>query len=120
MKDKIFLSLLIGMILAVGLTFAQQQKRAEEIFKDAKTIDEILNYIVGNHGLMIKLLDKAIADKRARDMMMDRLMSYAEKDTAMAENMCEMMMGGKNMMRMMKKMMQGREKEGMEKKEHMH
>ncbi len=116
MKSKIILAIFFGAILTVNLTFSQQ-KKAEEIFKDLKTADEVLNYIVSNHELMMKFLDKVMANEHARDMVMEHLMDYAEKDTAMAENMCEMMMGSKNMMKMMKRMM---EKKEMNKGEHKH
>ncbi|CUS80130.1 hypothetical protein JGI7_01355 [Candidatus Kryptonium thompsonii] len=125
MKSKIFLSVFVSMLLALNSVFAQQQKKAEEIFKDPKTTDEILSYIVSNHGLMMKLLDKAMADEHARDMIAEHVMSYAEKDTAMGESMCKMMMGSKKMMEMMKKMEQEKEgmmekKEEMKKEEHKH
>ena len=100
MKSKIFLSVFVSMLLALNSVFAQQQKKAEEIFKDPKTTDEILSYIVSNHGLMMKLLDKAMADEHARDMIAEHVMSYAEKDTAMGESMCKMMMGSKKIKRL--------------------
>ncbi len=123
MKSKIFLSVFVSMLLALNSVFAQQQKKAAEIFKDPKTTDEILSYIVSNHGLMMKLLDKAMADEHARDMMLERIMTHAEKDTTTAKNMCEMMMESKNMMGMMKEMMQKKtmeKKEEMKKDEHKH
>ncbi len=122
MKSKTFLLVLVSIILVVNLTFAQGQKKAEEIFKDSKTADEILTYIVNNHELMMKFIDKVMANEHARNMVMEHIISYAEKDTVMAENMCEMMMGNKKMMKMMKKMMQGKEmkKEEHKQGEHMH
>ncbi|MFN3135538.1 MAG: hypothetical protein ACK44H_08220 [Candidatus Kryptonium sp.] len=120
MKSKIFISVFASMLLLVNSSFAQQQKKAEEIFKDPKTTDEILSYIVRNHQLMMKFLDKAMADEHARDMIAEHVMSYAEKDTAMGESMCRMMMGSKKMMGMMKKMEQEMQEEGHKHKKHMH
>ncbi|MBI2618754.1 MAG: hypothetical protein HYW57_01585 [Ignavibacteriales bacterium] len=63
-------------VVVVSLAFVVPQERFQDLLKDPKNQDEVITFISGNHGMVMKLLDKLESHEHFRTMLAERLKKY--------------------------------------------